>query len=302
MLDSNDNRRKFLLETVRSGAAALGGAIIGAAAVKSSPVNAALPEKRLTSGIPPLPWPYTVLDPEEVRKLGHKLYFEKECCAGVFAAITGSLAEVTGAPFDTIPVDMMRYGAGGAAGFASLCGALNGAGAAMGLVCDEDAAKTLLTELMSWYAAAPLPTEASQSCAREKAWLPGDPSKISDELPQSIAGGNLCHMSVSNWCGASGKTSGSKERKERCARITGDVAAQAAQLLNSWHQGWFKTRHPLPAEKTGCRECHQKSKTSFTRTRMDCTPCHIRPVMKPDDEKHRYPPPNPGDSIISGAT
>ena len=51
---------------------------------------------------------------------------------------------------------MMRYGAGGIAGWGTVCGALNGACPIITLVAGKDYNK-LVNELMGWYAHNPLP-------------------------------------------------------------------------------------------------------------------------------------------------
>ena len=257
------NRRAFLFGSSQT--AVLGGLLggVGAPKVSAEP-----------SGPPPLPWAYAPLDSEWVRKRVHQLYSGKECCAGSFTALIEALRDRVGAPYDTVPCDMMLYGAGGVAGFASLCGALNGSCAAISLACDKDQALAVITELLSWYSGATLPSDTSNGYAMNGGYFDDDTYTIREALPQSVAGGELCHMSVSNWCEKSGFASGSKERSERCARVAGDVAAKAVELLNALHAGEFVASTPLPADASGCRECHAKSETSSTRGKGDCIVCH----------------------------
>jgi hypothetical protein len=224
--------------------------------------------------MPPLPWGYTPLDPEVVRRRAHRNYAKTHCCEGAFSAIVGELAGAVGHPFDKIPLAMMGYGGSGVAGFGSLCGTLNGSGAAINLVCDKKTTEAVMTELMSWYASAVLPTDISNRCAANGGYAEDDPYTVRILLPQSVAGDNLCHLSVSHWCKAANLGSGSPERSERCARITGDVAAKAVELLNAVHGKTFKREHPLPAQESGCLKCHDVSEKSHTRGKMDCRLCH----------------------------
>ena len=136
------DRRAFLKTAGQLG---LGVGLVGAVATQpitceqgllpedqnQTPTDTQLPQ------LPALPWTYAKLDVEEIRKKGHFHYFEKHCASGAFTAIVSTLAEEVGYPFTQIPTDMFIYGAGGVAGFSSLCGALNGAAAAINLVSDE---------------------------------------------------------------------------------------------------------------------------------------------------------------------
>ncbi|MFP4502514.1 MAG: C-GCAxxG-C-C family (seleno)protein [Candidatus Hydrogenedentota bacterium] len=270
--NNTPNRRTFLRHSLL-GAGAVAG-MAGAGAVASN-----------TSQAPELPWPYKPLDLVTVRKRTHLNYGSMHCAEGVFTTLVDCLAETVGAPYDTVPTAMMRYANSGVVGFGSLCGALNGAGAAMSLACPGSTVKELLTELISWYASTPLPSEISNAYATEHDYLDGDNYSIDIALPPSLARGNLCHMSVSNWCSVSGFASGSKERAERCARLSADVAAKAAELMNAWHAGHFRTVTPLPADGQNCRRCHSKSHDSYTRGKMDCTVCHTDPT-RPSHANH----------------
>jgi hypothetical protein len=228
--------------------------------------------------IPPLPWPYAELDLEQVRKSGHLWYGSKECCGGVFTAIVKALASVVGDPYDKIPCDMMLYGAGGVAGMGSLCGTLNGAGAAMSLVFDKPTVKTLMQQVISWYGATALPSDESDGYAVNHQLLEGDPYTIDISLPASVSGSELCHVSVTEWCLASSFTGGSPERKERCGRLAGDVAAKAVELMNAMYNGTFAPAYPLPSESSSCAVCHKETNTfdagGFTRGSTDCNICH----------------------------
>ena len=60
------------------------------------------PEKAITkveSEIPELPWPYTKLDVEETRKLGHKYCYLFNCASATYKAIITQLREQVGYPY-----------------------------------------------------------------------------------------------------------------------------------------------------------------------------------------------------------
>ena len=231
----------------------------------------------VVDAIPPSPWSYVNLDTELVRKKGHAEFYEGDCCYGAFAGVVGVLQESVGFPFTQIPTKMMEFGAGGVAGWGTTCGSLIGASAAINLVTDKDTAKKLVDQLLTWYTQTPFPSENSNQYAVNHEFLVAE-YKSDLELPQSVSNSPLCHVSVTEWCQASGIASGAKERGERCARLTGDVAAKAVELLNANLAGTFSPVFTLSEETQGCMTCHTKGENfamgQFTQGRMECTSCH----------------------------
>ncbi|WP_143288687.1 C-GCAxxG-C-C family protein [Calderihabitans maritimus] len=218
---------------------------------------------------PPTPWPYKKLDPEVVRKAGFEAYKrDLHCMAGSFAAIIETLAKEVGYPYDAIPPveQLAYYGAGGVMGWATLCGAANGSCMAINLILGKDHEKlgVAINELLGYYSTTPLPTANS--------------NKFGDmgEQAQSVAGNPLCHVSVTNWCKASGKKSFSPERAERCAKLAGDIAAKAVELLNQIIvEGSFTPVYKAPEAITDCGSCHTKGGVlENSRGKMDCLTCH----------------------------
>ena len=225
---------------------------------------------------PPLPWQYVPLDPEIVRKKGHQHYFAGHCAEGAFRAIVEELKINVGEPFTNIPENMFIYAKGGMVGWASLCGAVNGASCAINLVTNEEDSTKLVNELLRWYTQAEFPSDTSNQYAANGEFLVA--GKTSEILAQSASGSILCHASVTNWCKASGYASGTDERSERCGRLAGDVAAKAVELLNQHAEGTFEPVLEIPSETQYCRGCHSKGKDyeigQFTRGKMDCGICH----------------------------
>jgi hypothetical protein len=226
----------------------------------------------------PLPWPYVKLDVEQARKLGHLGYYKNECSAGAFYGVLWHLHQKVGHPYNSFPIEppnVMSFGAGGVEGWTTLCGALNGAAAAITLVSANY--KPLINELMGWYSRFPFPSDQANEYASKHQFLV-DKYKSDAVLKKSIAKTQLCHESVTNWCLASGYPSGASERSERCARLAGDVAAHAVELLNLDADGKFEPTYHFSEEVSGCRKCHSKGKDfaagQFTRGKMDCLECH----------------------------
>lgn len=160
---------------------------------------------------------------------------------------------------------MMEFGQGGVVGWASLCGALLGAAAAIQLVSPDP--KAALDELYRWHEVSELPD-----------YRPRAPKF---EIGKSVADSVLCHVSVTKWCEATGTKAFDKKRSDRCGWITGSVARKAVQILNAQAEGTFAAALPLSAETRNCRGCHDKGgEVEDTRGKMDCLQCH--PGVKTD--------------------
>ncbi len=218
--------------------------------------------------VPAWPWPYQKLDPQEVAQAAYEGFYKGACMYGAFNAIVGALQQKAGFPFTMIPTDMARYGEGGLAGWATLCGALNGSSAAINLVTKDYT--PLLDDLVTWYNTTALPT-----------FTPANPKvKIS---ATSVSGSPLCHVSVTEWCKASGAKSESPERSERCARLCASVASHAVELLNTKLAGGTVPTATLAASVKTCGACHLKGGTiENARGKMDCTQCHTPQNLKAD--------------------
>jgi hypothetical protein len=257
---SKTSRREFLKHAGTYGAATTVGLAGG--------IGLAAPEAVAAQAMHPFGYPEEGLDVERTRELAYDGFKgitladgtrHAGCAFGAFNAIIGQLAEVVGAPYTTIPTQMMDWAGAGVVGFGTLCGTLNGAAAAIGLVCDGREARGFVSDLLTWYSESALPTNLLAPTG---------------ELPQSVAASNLCHVSLTHWCRTSGFASGSPERAERCARVAGDVAARAVELLNDGALGL-----QVPSEKTPCRTCHymgpEYAMGQFTHGEMNCLTCHI---------------------------
>ena len=174
------------------------------------------------------PAPYDTLDAEAVRIRAHDAFCTegKGCSYAAFDGIIALLREQLPGTFPVFPNEIMYYGHGGVAGWGSICGAINGAAAAISMVCDKETSDKLINELCGWYTQALLPTETSNNYAVNGTFTA---TKSDETLIQNACGSVLCHLSVSKWCNASGIAVGDSKGKERCARVSGDVAAKAAE-------------------------------------------------------------------------
>jgi len=252
------SRREF----VKMAGAAIGGIALGAVGGYSIlPPKETIIETEVPQEVPEHPWTYTKLDVEKVKERAYAAYFVHGCSYGGFEGIIGELRDTVGHPFTSVPTIMAKYGKGGTVGFGTLCGALNGVAMAMNLVSTD---LNMVTEAVGEYTETAYPT-----------WKPAVTKKTDADLPTSVSGSPLCHVSVTKWCEASGYGSGSDERKERCGRLTGEVAGRAAEILNSMADGTFALAFTNPESVTGCNGCHgDDGNVANVHAKSDCTQCH----------------------------
>lgn len=241
----------------------IAGGIAGIAGINLL-VNGQLKAETLKPATTQWPFPYTMLDPEEVRDRAHFLYWnDKDCASGVFGAFVELLSTAIGDPWTNIPIEIMLFGRAGGAGWGSLCGTLNGAGAIISMVTSKADSTALINEVWSWYSSEKLPSDAANAATYTVQNYVGT-------LPNNISGSVLCHPSVSQWCLVANKQVSSTERKERCARLAGDIAAQTAQVLNDYLYSTFVSTFHESDGVVGCLDCHSKN----TMTHMECVSCH----------------------------
>jgi len=224
--------------------------------------------------IPEWPWPYATLDVEDVRKRGHFHYYQGGCMYGSSSALLTALIDKVGAPYNLMPRDMFRYGSGGIGGWGTVCGSLNGACAIITLVAGKDYG-ALVNELMAWYTETPFPSDIANQYAPNHEYLVEE-YKSDEVLPTTISHSPLCHVSVNTWCHTTGFASGSKQRAERCARLTGDVAAKTVELLNAHALGQFTASKFETAACTGCHFTGENYEAGqfIIGKGSNCTDCH----------------------------
>lgn len=246
------SRRKFLIGTA---AFAVGAVTAG--------VTAGINPKKASAAAPSIPFPYQTLTVDTVRQRGYNYYFLGGCMYASAKALLDTLIETVGAPWDTIPADMFKFGKGGALNWGTLCGALNGSLAVIELASGS-AAEMIGPELLGWYSKFPFPSNLHDSYCH----FPNQVTTVCDSP--------LCHQSVSLWCDAAGATVNSSEKKDRCAKLAGDTAARAAELLNAWKEGAFAAVYQPDADFARCFPCHvgPTSRYDNVQGQMDCLECH----------------------------
>ncbi len=256
------DRRKAV--KAMAGAIAVGGAgYLGLTNLFKPESPQVSPPKKIEFDETETEWKYTPLDPKITSQVAYDSYEEGSCMYGVFTAIVSQLAAKVGEPWSSFPIQMMKYGHGGIGGTGTICGSLNGASALFGLlVADKQVRDALTACLFGWYEETAFPS-----------FLPLNPL-FDYTPPTSISHSVLCHASGTTWCKENGFAVSSKERKERCRRLTADVAAQTVEILNEYYNNTFIST-PLQQNVNTCISCHGSTgKVANVSTKMSCTSCH----------------------------
>ncbi|MBW6536175.1 MAG: C-GCAxxG-C-C family protein [Mariniphaga sp.] len=261
------DRRKAM--KVAAGAIAAGGAGLLTLTTAFKPEKQPLPEPHNLEYNPAeSSWKYFHLDPSATAQLAYDRYSEGSCMYATIFSVVSQLADKFGEPFASFPIHMFKYGHGGIGGFGSVCGALNGAAALIGLlITDKSVQDRMITDLFQWYEKEPLPK-----------FSPAKPSV--DHAPvKSISNSVLCHASNTNWCKESGFHVNSNERKERCRRLTGDMAQKVTASLNDIFTNTYVTNTHSNEDVNTCVACHgTEGKLKNTSVKMSCNSCHSESI------------------------
>lgn len=175
------------------------------------------------------------------------------------------MKEKIGYPYTMLSDDMMQHAAAGYGGQGTLCGSLGACSALINLVTmDKNYSHNgMIADLINRYAATNFPTDRFDSICYF-------PKQI-----QVVPNSPLCHISVSTWCMAAGVKISSKEKKDRCAKVAGEVAFQTVSMLNDYADGKFKPSAPGVSAETGyCLGCHGSAADHNQQGRMVCASCH----------------------------
>jgi len=236
--DKKFSRRELLTGT---GKLAIGAALIsagGAALVSNA-------EARVK-----YPWPYKKVDPDRAAEIAYENWYKGFCCYAVASGILVPLREMVGEPYTSFPIEAVKWGHGGVIGWGTMCGTLLGAGFAISLAAGHPGEK-VLNEVIHWYSETELPI-----------YKPKNPKAVFKAT--SVSNSPLCHISVGKWMAKEGVKFFSPQRKDRCARLAADIAAETARLLNAWADGRFKPAHAPQAKihqmtaQNNCGDCHSK--------------------------------------------
>lgn len=167
---------------------------------------------------------------------------------------------------------MFAHAAGGYGGHGTLCGALGVGSCIINLVTYDDnkSHSTLTDALLYWYARSYFPSEMFD-----------DICKIPKQI-KTKAMTPICHTSVSKWTLAAGTNVSGKEKKERCAKVTGEVIYIIVKYLNKYFAGtWTPSKWEHSKEISHCLGCHGPDDAWHTldgnnnqQGHMECLYCH----------------------------
>lgn len=213
-------------------------------------------------------WKYIALDPATTADRAYSYYNEGSCMFATVKSIVSQLAEIVGEPFTSFPIHLFKYGHGGVGGYGTVCGALNGAAALIGLfVTEKSVQNKIIADVFGWYEKESLPEFVPQ-----KAMVDYTPVK-------SISNSVLCHASNTNWCKTAGFKVESPERKERCRRLTADVAQKVTTALNDIFTHAYMTNVYPDKTVNTCVTCHgSEGKVNNTAVKMSCNSCHTESI------------------------
>lgn len=204
------------------------------------------------------PWPYEKLSESQVtndvQTQAYESWYEKFCCYATASGIILTLAKTVGEPYSSYPVEAMQWGHGGGVGWGATCGTLTGAANTLGLIVGGTEAEDMINDLFNWYTVTELPI-----------YQPPEPKAQISSVNASDS--PLCHVSVGKWMKKENVMFFSDQRKDRCARLSADVATKAVEFLNQWADGTYVAASPNQAKKhevqmpaqNNCMECHGES-------------------------------------------
>lgn len=154
-----------------------------------------------------------------------------------------------------------------------------------------DLPSSLAKELMGYYQATAFPTDRWATPYTTPPEYKGISTYDHDNYVQTVAHSQLCHISISTFCAVNGIALGANEaglpyldpsKTDRCAKVCGDIAAKAAELINAHMAGTFAAEYELPAEVAACLHCHNDSSSDVNRKdisgTLDCSICHTDPT------------------------
>jgi hypothetical protein len=277
MSDNLMSRRKFL-----AGA----GLVLGAASVSGVALLRDADPAVAEGAAVPWPYPLAAADqpnPEALARRAFEVYMGGQgCCEATWWPFVESLSAATGGAttWATLPKNIFRFGAGGVAGWGTVCGTLNAAAAVVNMVVANPAHRTTLTNgIFQYYAETALPTNDTWKSYQKALGLTTDwtPNTLPlENVPSSTANSPLCHSSLVQWTMTTGAANGGPLQKDRCGKACFDVTLKLTQLLNTYFQAITPSATPSPAAVpldpavAACGACH----ATYTGAKMACGSCH----------------------------
>ena len=208
-------------------------------------------------------WKYTPLEPAVTAEIAYNLYSEGSCMFATVKSVISQLAETVGEPYLSFPFHMFKYGHGGVGGYLCVRGLERRVCPRLVCLVSETRSGKMIADIFQWYEKERFPVFSPVN--------PVYDYTLAKSVPNSI----LCHASNTNWCKDSGFKVDSKERKERCRRLTGDVAGKITGALNTIHANQYIANTQSNETVNNCLACHGKEgKVNNSSVMMDCNSCH----------------------------
>ena len=243
------------------------------------------------------------LDPKALARQAYEIYKGKwaghsACCEATYWPIVGVLATRFPTTWGQVPMGMFNYGGGGVNSYGTLCGTPNGGSA---LLQQIGATTAMKMNFMAWYEKTALPSNAASLDYLTGTWPApaGAPGGWADfktatgtqipfpinNLPKSISGNVLCHVSLTKWRAAGDKfmlSYGKDLQTDRCAKLCYDSVYYLATLINTWKAGGIIDGSvSADASATGCKNpsCHggpvvDANCPVTAQGSMKCSACH----------------------------
>lgn len=275
MSDNLMSRRKFLAGT----GLVLGAATVSGVALLKDPDPAAAVGTAI-------PWPYPRAEvdqpnPEAIARRAFEVYMGGQgCCEASWWPYVEAFTTGNEATWGSLPKNIFRFGAGGVAGWGTVCGTLNAAAAVIGMVVADGAHRTTLTNgIFQYYAETALPTNAAWKSYQGVLGLGGGwtPATLPlENVPSSTANSPLCHSSLVQWTMTTGAANGGPLQKDRCGKACFDVTHKLTEMLNAYFQAITPSATPSPTAVpldpavAACGTCH----STYTGAKMACGSCH----------------------------
>jgi len=215
-------------------------------------------------------WQYAKIDPARAADVAYEIYPNGSCMYAAFRSIVATVADMrrfvapaSASMMMEFPFHMMGYGHAGIGATGSICGAINGATAVIGLFVRDAAQRdAMIQELCVYYEQTELPK-----------YKPKDDQypDMKTVVPESV----LCHVSSTRWRKAANVPMFAPIRSDRCRRLTADIVAKTAELLNRYHADNACTFAPLTQPTVTCFDCHGRGGVrTDTIVKMNCASCH----------------------------
>lgn len=198
----------------------------------------------------------------------------KGCAEATWWPFVEFLSTANPDTWGSLPANIFRFGAGGVAGWGTVCGTINAAAAVIGMVVADGGHRTTLTNaIFQYYATTPLPTNAAWKSHQKVLGLTTDwaPTPVPIEnAPSSVADSPLCHSSLVQWTMTTGAANGGPLQKDRCGKACFDITRKMTELLNAYFQAATVPSVTLDPAVAACGACH----ATYTGAKMACGSCH----------------------------